>query len=184
MHPQLAAIIDDYERAQARLHRLRDRLTDEEWTARPSPDRWSPAECVAHLNLTSRAFLPRLREAFAAAPPGAPPARLRRDPAGWIVSVVAGPLPRVGGKRIGRVRTTGSFVPLGGLGPRELVDEFDALQAEQVALVREADGRPIDRLRIASPFAGNVRYSVYSALYTLPRHQHRHLDQAEEAAAR
>jgi len=46
-------------------------------------------------------------------------------------------------------------------------------------MTREADGLPVDRIRIASPFDARLKYSLYAALTILPRHQHRHLWQAE-----
>jgi hypothetical protein len=36
-------------------------------------------------------------------------------------------------------------------------------------------------VRVRSPFTDRVTYDVYSALLLLPRHQHRHLQQAELA---
>ena len=59
--------------------------------------------------------------------------------------------------------------------------EFDRLQAEQIALTRASEGLPIDRVKMSSPFNASVRYSILSALSILPRHQHRHLWQAEQA---
>jgi hypothetical protein len=58
--------------------------------------------------------------------------------------------------------------------------DFDALQGEQVALVHAADGLPVDRVRIVSPFDARMKYSAYSALFVLPRHQLRHVEQAED----
>jgi hypothetical protein len=63
-----------------------------------------------------------------------------------------------------------------------VLEEFRVLQEEQMALVRASDGLAIDRVYIASPFDARARYSVYSAFVILPRHQHRHLAQAERAA--
>ena len=58
--------------------------------------------------------------------------------------------------------------------------EFERLQTEQLALAREADGLPIHRVKIASPFNTRFYYNLFSALSILPRHQHRHLWQAEQ----
>jgi len=116
---------------------------------------------------------------------GGPAARrYRRDPVGWLVSYAAGPLPRVAGVRLGRARTLPAFVPAGEQThlPREaLVADFDRLQGELIELAREADGLPLDALRITSPFdpRGRLRYNVYSTFVILPRHQRRHLWQAE-----
>jgi hypothetical protein len=85
----------------------------------------------------------------------------------------------VGGRVIGRARTPAAFVPHGELPRDAVLREFDALQDEQVALTRAADGLPLGRVRVASPFDARVRYNLYACLVMLPGHQHRHLEQAE-----
>lgn len=55
MHPQLRAIIDQFDAAQARLHRLVAVSPEQAWSRRAEPGRWSMAEWVAHLNLTAAA---------------------------------------------------------------------------------------------------------------------------------
>lgn len=180
MHDQLVRITASFVDAQARLHRLISKLSDDRWAARSDAAKWSVAECVAHLNLTSRAYPERLRAALNEARAlGAPPQRYRRDFAGWLLSLFTGPLPGIGRFRFGRMPTTAPFIPTGDLPRAVVIAEFDRLQAEQIAIVREADDLPIDRVKIASPFDARMRYNVYSALVILPRHQHRHLEQAE-----
>ena len=186
MQTQLAAVVAQLQGEQRRLHRLAAALPAERWGARADPTQWSAAECVAHLNLTSRAYVPLIRAALeqgrANAHMGEPaPRRYRRDPVGWLVSYAAGPLPRVAGVRIGRARTLPAFVPTGDQPREALVAEFDRLQGELIELAREADGLPLGELRITSPFdpRGKLRYNVYSAFVILPRHQRRHLWQAE-----
>lgn len=182
MHPQLAAIVADFEAAQQRLHRVAAATPDARWAARHDPDRWSVAECVAHLNLTGRAYVPLLRDGIAAARTigGGAPRRYRRDPIGWLIGVMSGPMLRIGGRKIGRTRTAAAFVPGGELPRDTVLAAFASLQREQIALVAEADGLPIHRARVTSPFDARVRYNLYAALVLLPRHQHRHLEQAEE----
>ena len=181
MHTELQSILDQFDTAQARLHRLADRLTETRWGERADPARWSVAECVAHLNLTSRAYLPLLREALEEASrlDEPPPDRYRRDPLGWMLSLAMGPVRRIGRLRLGAVRTIPEFVPDGGLPKAQLIEEFDRLQREQTAFVREADGRPINRVWVISPFDERLRYNLYSTFMILPRHQLRHVVQAE-----
>jgi hypothetical protein len=59
--------------------------------------------------------------------------------------------------------------------------EFDRLQEEQIAFVRQADGLPLGRVKIISPFNARLRYNLFACFSILPRHQHRHLRQAERA---
>ncbi len=181
MHIELTSILDQFETVQARVHKLVDNLSETRWAERADAARWSVAECVAHLNLTGRAYLPLLREALEEASrlDEPPPARYRRDLLGWMLSLAMGPVPRIGRFRLGAVRTIPDFAPAGGLPRAQLVAEFDRIQREQAGLVREADGRPINRVWVTSPFDQRLRYNLYSTFVILPKHQRRHVVQAE-----
>jgi hypothetical protein len=182
---QLKAITDSLRSAQTRLRRLSDGLSDEEWNKRPGPGRWSAAECVEHLNLTSRAYLALLPDAVSRAKKRGGPARkhYRRDALGWFMSMMIGPLRHVGKFRVVPVKTTPKFVPKSRRSRKEILSDFVRLQAELAAVIRSGDRLPLDRVKIVSPFGGRMKYSAYSALVIIARHQHRHLQQAEEAAA-
>jgi hypothetical protein len=136
---------------------------------------------VEHLNLTAEAYLALLGDALAlgrAMNERAPASRrYRRDPVGWLMWRIAGPPVRR------RIKTTSAFVPRADRPPHQLVADFDRLQAAQIRCVAEADGLPLGRLWIRSPFDARVRYNAYSCLTILPRHQQRHLWQAEQVAA-
>ena len=180
MHPQLQLIADEYRSAEQRLRDLVRAVSSERWGRRSDPTRWSVAECVAHLNLTSREFLPLLRDAIARARSleQGDVGRYRRDPIGWLLWRSMGPPVRV------RLKTLGRFVPPGVAAPDILVAEFHRLQAAQLDCLAEADGLPLGRVRITSPFNARVRYNLYACFTILPRHQHRHLWQAEQVWAR
>jgi DinB superfamily len=178
VHPQLDEIIGEFNSASTRLRNLHRTLAPGAWTRRPSPESWSPGECVAHLNLTSLAMLPLVRQ-------GLQDARrigrsaigpYRRDVIGWLVWRTLSSPGRF------KTKTIPAFVPSGDRAAEELMVEFDRLQAEQIAVTREADGLPIDRVKMSSPFNAKVRYNIFAALSILPRHQHRHLWQAEQAS--
>jgi hypothetical protein len=125
MHLQLAAIVEEFESGSVRLHGLVQATSAERWARRPTPDRWSAAECVAHLNLTTLAFKPLVEPALdearrlKAADPGA------HTPGDYSRGLLGGLLWRALGKP-GRFRakTTPAFVP-GEVQPLEgLVAEF------------------------------------------------------------
>jgi hypothetical protein len=182
---QLAAVIETLESAQSRLRSLADKVSDKEWSKRPGPDRWSAAGCVEHLNLTSRAYIPLLRDATVDARGigGDPRTRYRRDALGWFMSIMIGPVNRVGSLPVMRIKTTAPFVPKGGQSRDKLLSDFVKLQADLITLVRAADALPLDRVKIVSPFGGRMKYSAYSALVIVAQHQHRHIQQAERAAS-
>lgn len=175
MHPQLQALIDEFASAREHLHRLQANVPADRWSERPAEGSWSVAECVDHLNLTSRAYVGPLREAVsrARAQGGGAPARFKRDFFGWLVWRAVRPQTRM------KSKTTPDFTPRVTAAPAELAAEFDRLQDEQMDLVRQADGLPIDKVKIKSPFGPGLKYNVYSAFTILPAHQHRHLQQAD-----
>jgi hypothetical protein len=175
--PQLQAIVDELEDAECRVLSMAANLPVEQWTCRPGRGRWSAAECVEHLNISSEALLPLLRSALDAAGgklQSAP--RYRRDPIGWLIWKLVG---ESGGLK---ARTSQAFEPKGASTPQELVARFTRQQAELRACVLAAEGLPIDRVKMVSPFDRRVSYNLYAALTLVPRHQHRHLLQAEQAA--
>jgi hypothetical protein len=179
---QLGAIVDSLKAAQTRIRALTDKQSDSPRSAKPGPDRWSPAECIEHLNLTLRAYLPLLHDAVGKAKKmrGAPTTHYRRDPLGWFMSVMMAPrhqrkLP------LPRIKTTNDFVPRAERSRTEILSEFVQLQGALISLIQAADGLPIDKFKIVSPFGGKMKYNTYSALVIVERHEHRHLQQAEEA---
>ena len=104
---QLQALESELSEAREQVHRLTRGLSDEAWRLRPAPERWSIGEQIVHLDLTSRAFLPRLDEAVRSAREegrtGEGP--YRRDFLGWLLGRMMEPPVRL------RVKTTAPFVP-------------------------------------------------------------------------
>lgn len=179
MHPQLDLLAEEFLEALDRLHLLADGVAANRWAYRTDPKRWSVAECVAHLNLTAVEYLPLLERAVAEARAigGPAPRRHRHNPVGWLLWRTMGPPVRL------RTRTIAAFVPAATAPATELVAEFERLQDLQMAQLRVADGLPLGRVRITSPFNARVRYNLYSCFAILARHQHRHLWQAEQVWA-
>ena len=121
--PQLERIAEELADARCSVRELAAPLTAAEWSTRPAADQWSVAECLIHLNLTSRAFLPLIADAItrgrelkllSAGP-------YRRDLLGWFVYRITEPPAWF------RIKTTAPFVP-SAIEPKELVlDAFDTL---------------------------------------------------------
>ena len=181
IHPQLTRLEQEMHAATVRFHRLVAETTDEKWARRAAPDRWSVAECIAHLNLTSRSMVPLMQGAWdkARVMGGATPAKFRSSFVGAMLASMVGPIP--GWARFLRMKTPPPFVPTGDQPRGVIVDEYERWRAEQHALLKAADQLPIDRVRIESPFRAGTFYDGYSALKILIRHEHRHLGQAERA---
>jgi hypothetical protein len=87
LQPQLEQIGLELAEARRRAHEIATPLTAELWSTRPAVAQWSVAGCLIHLNLTSRAFLPLIRDAIRTGRDlkllGTGP--YRRDVVGWFV---------------------------------------------------------------------------------------------------
>jgi hypothetical protein len=184
--PKLASLAAEFAKARQQFAALDARVTDAEWAARPEPESWSVAECVAHLNLTSAAMTQLVRAAFEEARSLAPldDRKYKGTMLGRALAKMVGPAPVVLGFVLGKSRTPAAFVPGSDLGRAPIVAEFRRRCDEEAALVRDAAGLQIDRVLLESPFVKGAKYDAYSALWIMARHELRHLDQATRALAR
>ncbi len=178
MNEQLEGIAADLRAASDRLHRLREAVPADRWPARNDPARWSVSECIEHLNLTSAAFEPLLAAGIEQARGEKQSTKkYSRGFLGWALWKMTGPDSR------GRVQTTPPFVPASAPSAADVTAEFERRQATLLALLDSADGLPIDSIAMTSPFNARMKYNIYAGFAVLPRHQHRHLQQAERVWA-
>jgi hypothetical protein len=177
---QLRAIVEDLRAVEQRLRLLQGSLPPGVWFQPPAAGRWSPADCVAHLNLTSSTALPLIQEGLrdAVNRGNRSASRYRRDVVGWLVWKLLAPSNGL------RMRTIKGWVPASGESSDTVLDDFARLQSELIACVREADQLPIDRVTVRSPYDARLKCNLYATLTIIPRHQQRHVLQAERAAAR
>lgn len=180
MHPQLQVLADEFHFATARMHALARAVPAEKWPVRRDPERWSVAECVAHLNLSGEAYAALFPEAIARAlalGPAPPGVRYRRDFWSWILGQTISPKVRF------RMKTPAKFVPRSVAPVETLVTEFLRWQEVQLGALTALDGLRLNEVRITSPFNAKVSYNIYGCFTFLPGHQHRHLWQAEQVWA-
>jgi hypothetical protein len=178
VNAQLEEIATELREASARLHRLRDTVPAAQWTVRNDPARWAVSECIEHLNLTSAAFEPVLASGIEQArKKPASSRKYRLGFLGWALRKMTGPDAR------GRVQTAPAFVPAGAPPIEVVTAEFERRQGALLALLASADGLAIDKVSMTSPFNSRMKYSIYAGFSAIPRHQHRHLQQAERVWA-
>ena len=173
---QLSAVRSELLAALNLAIQLTGPLSDGQWRRKSHPARWSIGECLVHLNLTSEAFLPRLREAIEHGRRdglrGDGP--FRCDFRGWLMCRLLEPPYTL------RVRTPAAFVPAALPPKMEVMGAFERLQRDVVDCLHQSAGLDLARLTITSPFAKRTRYNLYSAFRVIAAHQRRHLWQAEQ----
>lgn len=171
----IAELLSELEAATSRARSLIETTDGRLFTVRPDSLRWSAAECLAHLTLTSEKFIPVLRTAIedgrkrgltsTAAP--------KMDLVGRFMRWFLEPPMR------SRVKTAAPFVPRSTRAKAEAFAEFAARQTEIAALLGEAKDLDLSSIKIVSPFDSRVKYNLYSAFKIITAHERRHLWQAE-----
>jgi hypothetical protein len=147
---------------------------------RPDEGSWSVAECLAHLSLTTDAYVPVIREALEEGrrrnlqQSGD---SFRMEVSARILAWWLEPPYRL------KSRTPAGFVPRM-QDPADALPDFLERQRQLATLLAEANGLALDRLSIVSPFAKQMRYNVYAAFRVIAAHERRHLWQAEQTARR
>jgi len=166
-------------RAQTEEARALASSDPEGFERRPSPDRWSAAEHLAHLSLTGRPYLEVIGTALAGARAAG---RLSDGPfrggaiGNWFARMMSPPVKR-------RMKTMSKLVPAGGLTGDEALADFEAFQRELTESLESARGVDLDGAKMRSPFLPILRMPLFSAYRVLLEHADRHLWLAREAIA-
>ncbi|MBI4893386.1 MAG: DinB family protein [Acidobacteria bacterium] len=167
------ALIQELQAAAAGAARLAA-APSSAFTRRPHPQKWSAAECFEHLNLTTKAYLPKLEAAFSELQQSGlrSPGPFRMDWQARLLHWLLAPPARL------RMPTSPPFFPAAS---EDTIPQFSELQQRLISLLEQHRGLALDRARISSPFAERVRYNLYSAFRLIAVHQRRHLWQAGRA---
>jgi uncharacterized damage-inducible protein DinB len=177
-HLSLAPQVDEYrqqfERLAARADALVTPLTEEQFLWQPSPTAWSIAQCIEHLNITARMYLPRLDEGIAEA--------IRRGlygegpftlgPVGGFFVRTMEPPAKL------KLKAPASFQPGPRRGRSEIMAAFRAYQVQFVDRLRQSNGLDLRRARVHSPAMRWVKMSLGSGFALMAAHERRHLWQA------
>lgn len=172
--PEIEAFRRQFEALSAEADALVAPLNDAQFAWQPASDAWSVAQCLDHLNVTARQYLPRLDEGIANA--------MRRGlySAGpcaynWIgrlmVYLVA-PTTRL------RAKAPKVFYPTPGRPRHEVMAAFRAYQVQYIDRLRQANGLDLARARVTSPVARWIRMPLGSGFAMMVAHERRHLAQA------
>lgn len=172
--PEVDEFRRQFEQVSADADALTAPLTDEQFYWRARPDTWSVAQCLEHLNVIARLYLPLLdagiadairRGLYAAGP-------YRYNVLGrlWVASQE--PPVRL------RLKAPTTFRPPDTRPRRDILAAFHAYQVQYVDRLRQANGVDLARARVSSPLASWLRVPLGSGFAAMAAHERRHLAQA------
>jgi DinB superfamily len=176
--PELDALRVQFEQLSADVDALVDSLRDEQFHWRPAPGVWSIAECLDHLNVTARMYLPKFDEGIAEA------VRLgayrdgpfRYSWVGRIFLRTSEPPARL------RMKAPGMFLPRPGRPRPEVMATHREHQVQLIDRLNGANGLDLSRARVASPVSKWLGFSLCAGFALIAAHERRHLWQARKLA--
>lgn len=139
---------------------------------RPGPGRWGVADCLEHLVAMGEGYHPRIRRALEEAVPAPEGGEYRPRLFGRLFLWGSGP--RV------RIPLPAPKVVAGGQASPDSPERFRKRQDELLELIRAAEGKDLNRTRVASPLSRFVSFTLGECLELLVGHQERHLNQARK----
>ena len=156
--------------------RIAGALTIEQFNWQPTPEQWSVAQCLVHLNISAalyaEAMTPAIRAGRSARVMGSGP--FRYGPlARWMLRAVSPDNPR-------RHRTPARFVaPATTSRVRDVLDAFEAAGARWERLLYDANGLDLARVKVRSPAISLLTLPLGALFDIQAAHERRHLRQAE-----
>jgi hypothetical protein len=173
---QIARLIEQLQRVTREAESLAAGRDGADLAARLTPNSWSVAECLDHLTQTTRAFLPSLTDAVAAAPRLGTGRALRTGIFAALFIRNLEPPYRI------RMKVLPQLMPKN--------HEFDPAwrdfaksQMQLSETIFSATGLAIDKVKIKSPVYARFSYNVYGAFRMLVAHESRHLWQIRQILA-
>jgi DinB superfamily len=173
LHAELAGYRGQIHEVCADAEKLLEGISDKQFNWKPSPEKWSIAQCLDHLN-SGWGALPKLDRAIAAAGErgirgGGP---YRHPLLGKVYLRFTEPPPKI------RVSAPRRFRPVAERSISDVVPRFLGLQQEILARIESADGLDLGRIRLSSPISRRFRMSLGQWFAFLAAHERRHLWQA------
>jgi hypothetical protein len=161
----------------ARAADQRQRFDAAAFAVRPQPDRWSAVECLVHLNMSAAPYFPMWDGAIeqSAGTGQAPREKYRLDFWGWVLVWTLEQPPRF------RFPTQNPFEPVNAGPIDEVLPAFLERQQRILQVIDASRHVALDAIKVTSPFARQVRYSMWSSFCLTAAHERRHLWQAERA---
>ena len=170
--------IDDFKKQFEQLATDADRLvallSDAQFNWHPAPHAWSIAQCIDHLNVTARLYLPMLDEGIADA--------IRRGlyshgpfTYNWLHRWIARsqePPYKI------KMKAPKAFQPPPSRERHDVMAAFRAYQVQYVDRLRQANGLDLARARVASPIVTWIRFPLGTSFAFTTSHERRHLWQA------
>jgi DinB superfamily len=170
----LQTIVDECEKNSVVARELVSPLNEAQLNWKPAPERWSIAQCLEHLTVSTEKFGPYFTRAIAQGrekrPADGTPAYRPTFLGGWLIKqMVPETTRKVSAPKIFRPSSSDVDRPL---------EKFLTQQEKFLEFVRATKGIDYNKTRLRSPVTLLMRYSLADAYVLTVVHGQRHLQQA------
>ncbi len=179
LHAPLSDYVRQYEDLKRDARRLTEGLSETQFNWQPTPERWSIAQCLEHLNAVALPYTESLALGIAEARRRGEVARgvirysfIER----WMIRSLEPPPRR-------RLPAPGMFRPEAAASssdPAAVMSAYLELKDRFIELLVSADGLDIGKRKIATPVSKFIRLRIGAAFAFLASHERRHLWQARQ----
>jgi hypothetical protein len=157
-------------------------LTADDLNRQPSPDRWSIAQCLEHLNSYGHYYLPQLEAAVLKGETESIRATSTFR-SGWLGNYFANSMqPKADGSITLKMKAVKEHTPVSGLNASAVLAVFLEQQYALLELLERAKSVNIQKIRIPISIARFIRLSVGDTFRFLIAHEQRHVLQARRVA--
>jgi DinB superfamily len=146
----------------------------------PAPQKWSAAQCLAHLNAYNRYYVPAMGAAMTKKIGQAPSPTFTSS---WLGNLaVKSMLTSENGQAITKMQAMKDYRPSPNVDARAVVAEFIDHQEHLLQLIEQARKVDLNQVKVGISIAQFLKLRLGDALMFVISHQCRHLLQAQRAA--
>jgi hypothetical protein len=158
-------------------------LTVRDLNRQPTPEKWSIAQCLEHLNSYGHYYIPLL-EATVLAGENGHIAATSRFRSGWLGNYFANSMqPKADGSIALKMKAVKNHTPASNLDASAVLAIFLEQQQAILNVLEHAKRVNIQKLRVPISIARFIRLSVGDTFRFLIAHEHRHVLQARRVVA-
>lgn len=156
-------------------------LSPEQLSFHPAPGAWSAAQCLEHLNIYGRHYLPAIEKAIQEGKKqGSKPAAFVQS--GWLGAYFTQLMqPQQGGILKSKMQSPKNAVPAAQPDPQRMLAEFIDQQEKMLELLREAAAVNLNTLRAPISLTPWIRLKLGDTFGFVLAHIERHVLQADRA---
>jgi hypothetical protein len=151
-------------------------ISNQQFNWSPAPGAWSIGQCLDHLNVTNKLFIPIFEEGIRK---GRQEGKLSDGPysyswlSRYMFNAMQPPVKR-------KSTAPKAFQPGDKKDISEVLSAWNATHDRVTEIVRDANGIDLQRIKVPSPVTSLIKYNLGMAFWIQTAHDRRHLWQARE----